>query len=68
MQNHFRSLAVRLLEHVGAENFDPVLGEAIRLEAATFLFEVGHTEAAKHYCSLIGDKGAALMSEYNVSA
>jgi len=60
----FRSLALRLLDCLGEDNLDPVLCEAVRLEGARFLFEVGHVTAGQHYAALIGDKGTELMSEY----
>ena len=62
----FRSLALRLLHYVGASSIEPVLSEAIQLEAARFLFEVGHQSGADHLCNELGDKGIELMSEFEI--
>ncbi|KAK7110591.1 WD repeat-containing protein 11-like [Littorina saxatilis] len=44
------------------EETDPLF-EAVFLEYARFLINLGHGKAASHYCSLAGDKGAQLYKE-----
>jgi hypothetical protein len=39
------------------------LFEAVFLEYARFLINLGHGKAASYYCSLAGEKGAQLFKE-----
>jgi len=57
------SLAARLLHHLD-NSAEPVLSEAIWLEAARFLFEAGHRDGANYFCDKIGEKGAELKKEF----
>ena len=57
------SLAARLL-HIFGDSVEPVLCEAIWLEAARSLFEAGNRDAANHFCDKIGDKGLELKKEF----
>ena len=59
----YRGLAARLLYHL-EEQADPVLREAIYLEAARYLFEVEHRGGAYYFCDKIGDKGEELKKEF----
>ena len=44
-------------------NFAGPLFEAVFLEYARFLINLGHGKAASYYCSLAGEKGAQLYKE-----
>ena len=59
----YRGLAARLLHHI-SEAVDPVLAEAIWMEAARFLFEIGHRSGAIYFCDKIGKKGEELKQEF----
>jgi len=60
----YRSLAVRLLHHMSGPA-EPVLAEAVLLEAARFLFEVKHLVGANMFADKVGDKGVQLKQEFH---